>query len=102
VSLMPYGLRQLARSISRLSPDFEQPRCFVGDKDRITHSAARQPIGECHFLPERQTPNPELRKLFAYFPAQALPLSFFSAFTATRKHSELVPPPPDEQDAPSF
>jgi len=49
--LAPSGTIELS-----LIPDFEQTRRFVRDKNRITHSAARPPVGRRHFLPERQTP----------------------------------------------
>jgi hypothetical protein len=49
--LAPSGTIELS-----LISDFEQTRRFVRDKYRVTHSAARPPVGRRHFLPECQTP----------------------------------------------
>src|SRR6202035_1686589 len=87
---MPRGLRQVALSISCLSPIVRRPDSFRCDEDRVTHFPARTTVLGLNFLPK---PNPskfEFRKFFFDFPAQAIFIAFARSLAPSGEHPTSV------------
>src|SRR6266404_4026602 len=86
---MPRGLRQVALSISFLSPIVRRPAAFAVTK--IASLIFRpEPVLGFNFLPKPKASKFEFRKLFFDLPAQAIFIAFPLALATPGKHPSPI------------
>jgi hypothetical protein len=87
---MPRGLRQVALSISCLSPIVRRPDSFRCHEDRVTHFPGRTTVLGFNFLPKLKASKLEFRKFFFDLPAQAVFIAFSRALAPSGKHPQPI------------
>src|SRR6202795_2851736 len=86
---MPRGLRQVALSISFLSPIFRRPAAFAVTKI-ASLIISRTTVHGFNFLPKPKASKFEFRKFFFYLPAQAILIAFSRELAPSGKHPEPI------------
>ena len=86
---MPRGLRQVALSISFLSPIFRGPAAFAVTKIASLIISRTTVLG-FNFLPKPKASKFEFRKFFFDLPTQAIFIAFSRALAPSGKHPKSI------------